>query len=934
MSVSTPNFLKYTGLTYSEIMRQINDKIASDPKLDNYRESAIAQTQNEIFASCADLVNYNIERTAEESSMLTAKRENSIIGLSRNLYYDISRSIPAETTTSITLKGNFSGIIYENTTLKLPVFSKFSNASKSYLLKKGFTYTFTSSDFKAARDLGSAFTMVISKDDDGNPMSLIQGTIKEYVIGGTSNPFVGQLYQKYYLSDKSFSNLFGSEDLESYNTTKVWVGSSKTDANMFIIDRKSLINDSTIDGVSNSTQVKCCTIRTGIGQSIELGFGATGYTGGMGAQTTYDNIYVQYLSTEGAKANKTGVIGEAISYSGQILIKGQDVTSKTTFSLASNVIGGSDTENMESIKANAPAIYYTMDRLVSDKDYVNYLKSLTSPININNALAWGERKEAEIRGQTAIQSLCNVVLFTACGSLYNVDGDETVDTFTVKTANNRMDETVLDDNYEEGGISNQCYYNIYARNSIASQLKEYQTSTYYWRIDEYTKPSILPGSIATTYGTPAEITIVYGSSRQAIDVEKSFVTAINISSVSTFDAVAAALQAQLRLITDTRSESNQTNGTEYNQNYNKPAFPNISVAYDHISGIFKITNDITDTCYLKYIDSVSKQIAADFGWYRPSGSSTNQPGYASKIWVNVNENIISDKIVSIINKVDRKSQAIIKNIYVSPIIHNFQLTGTVYINQLYDLAEATRKINNAIYQFLDKNADFNVEVNLSNLIEIVESFNDVYKTDLKLLPEVVTPTTGKETNFYPEIGNYPTIDGFNFNSTTERDNVYKGAALALGYFFDVEIYPQLGSTGSIITNWVNFITNIRSGAIDSYLAYKESSFFVKAPGTHDNTARDGLTKLLYDTIASTSGILRSNIYEDSLFFTKLLSDIHKDVCYLFELNMLDSYNNIAPEYTIEVSQYTGVRVKRYKSGGYTMGMEIPKINVTAGYEYK
>jgi hypothetical protein len=484
----TTNF-KYTGLTNVEILKQISDKIVADKRFDNFRESAIAQTILEIFSGVTDITNYYIERQAQENFFETLKKKSTAIGLSRNLGYDVTRAIPATTTISIKLAGDLSAVVSVGSKLQIPIYTQFTYNDLDFILKAGFTYTFTAADVSEIGALHAAYEKVISLDDAGDPITLVQGTIKEYVIAGTTNPQIGQTFQKYKLPDSTFSNVYGAADYEDYNVTKVWVGEEKSEATQYLINRRSLINDDTIQGIIDEEIVKCCVIRTAIDETVELMFGNAkiadlGATIDTGSPTTtYDNVWVQYLSTNGSLANKTGVIDEALTNSTSIIIGTTNISDKVSFIFLSNIYDGADLEDTDSIVNNAPAIYYTLDRLVSKSDYSTYLRTLTSPVNIKNALVWGEQEECLARGVPAIIELFNVILFSCVGSLYNLDGEIETATYSVKTINNNLESAILDIipisgsyDIDEDDYLAQYYFNIYTKHNVASQLKDYTNS--------------------------------------------------------------------------------------------------------------------------------------------------------------------------------------------------------------------------------------------------------------------------------------------------------------------------------------------------------------------------------------------------------------------------------------------------------------------------
>ena len=298
MATST-NFLKYTGLDYASILKSVTDKLKADPRFDNFRESAIAQTINEIFTGTADLTNYYIQRQAEESFFETSQRDSSAILNSRNLAYDITRPIPATTTIKINIKGDMRSRILAGRKLQIPVFSKFTYNGNDFILQKGFTYTFTTADAEEVITQGTSYDKTFSVDDDGDPITLIQGTLKLKIITGTTNPQIGQIFQTYRIPDVTFSNYYGSADLTDYPTTRVWVGADQSDDNEYTIDRRSLINNNVLHSILAGETIKCALIRTSVDSDVELKFGtvkiaALGASVNTGiSETTFDNIYIQ-----------------------------------------------------------------------------------------------------------------------------------------------------------------------------------------------------------------------------------------------------------------------------------------------------------------------------------------------------------------------------------------------------------------------------------------------------------------------------------------------------------------------------------------------------------------------------------------------------------------------------------------------------------------
>jgi hypothetical protein len=85
------------------------------------------------------------------------------------------------------------------------------------------------------------------------------------------------------------------------------------------------------------------------------------------------------------------------------------------------------------------------------------------------------------------------------------------------------------------------------------------------------------------------------------------------------------------------------------------------------------------------------------------------------------------------SKLKNRSQVTVKNVYIKPIIKDLKIDGYIYLNSLADRIKADGKIRDALYSYLDENADFDVNVYVSNLIELIESFPEVHHADIRLV---------------------------------------------------------------------------------------------------------------------------------------------------------------------------------------------------------
>lgn len=515
--------LNYTGWTYEELRDQIAYELNKDPNFENFRDSSIAQTIIDIFAATTDFTNYYLERRAEEQFLETAQLRSSVISLANLLGYVPQRPIPAESALSIILKGPLPAGMQEGETI---TFQKHNTAfvgnNKSFILKYNYTYTFTSDDISdgVGNDdwtktinygvtLSSDSEDVSLDDTDSVPeenledITIIQGEIKVYEIEGTESQQTGQIFQKYVIPDNTFSNYFGNEDLGydsineteslSENLTKVGIGTTQSEAlssvNLWSIDRRSLINPSKI--TTSGTAPKVALIKTTYDDEVKVYFGDDRISE-IGIQNSSENLYIQYFSTLGKSGNAVGVVGKALTTSNSFYTNGDvdgtiyDLSDNVEFKFFKNIVNGSDMESVDSIKLNAPSIYYSLDRLISTKDYVSYLKTQRVGDDgefIKNAVAWGEQEEIRSRGQEANFRFLNVGFFSCLGPLYRFPKEGEYSIYSSSDIHNSYLETSADFSsvsettsgvVSADGYPEQSYFNIFVKESPASEVTRAQ----------------------------------------------------------------------------------------------------------------------------------------------------------------------------------------------------------------------------------------------------------------------------------------------------------------------------------------------------------------------------------------------------------------------------------------------------------------------------
>lgn len=768
--MSTRNPLSYTNLTYQQILDNFRSKLNSDPRFENFRESAIATTVFEMMAASLDMINYNIERQAEESYLDTARRMSSAILLSRMIGYAPVRPIPASTSLTMTINGPLPAGLTAGSILYLNRKTEFNHDGLPFILRNTYQYEFTADDI--TNGVGNAnFSKVISYGlvaDSTNydlvvsaesisadrlvDIELLQGEIKQEVIQGDETDLVGIKFQKYKIQDTSFSNLYGEEDLgydpdtgeqnQEMNLTRVAIANydvfaaeeagTLTDySDFYDIDRRTLLRPDSPLTETYVSAVPITLIRTARDGAIEIEFGDNIFAK-KGLESTSDNIYVQYLSTQGAQANKVGVIGDTLTTDELFTANSIDVTSNLSFTLKRNVLNGADLEDIESIKLNAPSIFSSLDRCVTRKDYVSFLKSLTSPINIKNAVAWGEQEEAASVSGSPIKKLFNVVLFTALGSLYDVDSD----THAVKM-----------------------------------------------------------------YGSTSESTALSGA---VLDSDYSPYTTLPSS----------------------------------------------------------------------YLNVLIKELVTDE--------------------INVQQSLpTTSNIYKVYSKLNPRSQVTVRNVYMTPIINEFDLTGTVYLKKLSNLNYIRKNINNSIYEWLNTNADFETPIFISKINEIINSDPNVVYSDVAFEPYNVSGTLFDfdypSTIIDADISAWTPVAG---ESLSAINNVYATninsfmSTMTYHTFSDIRyVFDASYQNKNVSEAWYNNIT--------------ERNFY------------NGLIKDIYTDLKALA--LVSNGFADSTGFNNTVVKLHNSFDYAIKWAMLDSSGNIA---------------------NFSLSNQIAKVRVNLTYVYR
>lgn len=992
-------------MTYDQIQAQVTDLINSDTRFDRFRESAIAQTLIEIFTGTTDIVNYYLNRRAEECYFDTAQLRSSVISLSRMFGYVMNRKEPARAFLRMTIKGDIG-----DNQVQIPYYSKFSYGGDNFVLINTMTYRIPDAQYNL---MNKDSEIVVDRDSFGAPIEIAQGTIKEKVISGRTNPQIGAPFQIYKIEDDTFSNSYGDKDFFYNDVTQVYVGQEKTEDNRFSIDRRSLLNWETIDTSDLSRSQQVCVIRTTPDGYVEILFGdgsgditvsvsaisdqnprvgssvsyngqiysVTGIQNGVvflrsnndggfarkGAITREDNVYVQYLSTNGKKSNKAGVIGEKVNFSGKIFnSKGEDITSKIKFELLSNVSGGADDESSDSIKYSSPKIYYSLDRLVSLDDYLAFMKSLNSPINVRNAIAWGEQQERDLYGKFAIRKMFNAVFFTVIGSLYDLDANP----HQMKKGD-QLGDVVMDLNYDPYRFQTQGYLNVFVLQEQVNQLNRYSTLTTFKEIDgvnfnpsgDLTDVDVadsIKQSIQTNFPNgKATINFTYTSDdKENVSniLAHGSVNIENLNSVSLTQLNGNTYLSSIANIVNTALlgfKDHRGNKTD-NANFDKQAFigrwdvgssDNALIKWDAFED--ESSNAYTYSYRLRfnesernngedptpcYIVEFDDSEASFLGVLGLGGKESFDVSFTNQ------ENEMNGKIDQVVSELTKRSQVNVKNIYLSPIIQRFNIEGDIFVKPLYDKEEVRREITNSLYQWFDINSDFNTPIYMSNIVDLIEDNTGVINTNIRIVPEDITAGPNNTRNLYYEpdhtknsVYRKYTINGENEIAEIVNNKIaeyigsgsYYYESERRNFYVDSIFGRSISSEHIFLKNDINERSFYDRFAGELYNYFKTRAGEQNCSGTNAVCPNGGEPNFgrfigLPGSIDETFG---SDVIHESVTntdFSVIMEQIHKDLSFIIKENMIDSNGNIDREIDSN---------SEYVRGGYTLGSEIVQFNL-------
>lgn len=444
--------LEYTNLSHETMLADWNNRVLADERFKNLSHASIYSYFQEFLAGVMDMTNYYIQRTAEESYLDSAKLDSSHIKLSHNLGYQPKRPVPAVADISIELRGPLPRTVKAGDTIWLNSDSlTFTFNGHDFMLDACYSYTLTARDVADGQDpswrkrIAFAVNGYTTQREgyialDGRVdavtssklfrIGVVQGKkVKKIIDSMTESSQIGQAYQRYDIDDLSFSNWYGVRDPfasvdgqydKKYGVCKIGIGATEaeamSDSGLYEIEDEAVeLNSKIKSGVKN-----VCCVKSNWDKTVQITFG-NGVNVSPGLTSVSQKLVVQYLSTDGSDANYPDAAGSELRPAGKIYASGAgsmtNVSSNVTFLFESAIHGGQDFESQRSMKISSKLYFASSGKLITLPDFKSWLLTLTDPIIVKHAVAYGEN-QLEAYDADHIPGISNFVLYSLFSDVY------------------------------------------------------------------------------------------------------------------------------------------------------------------------------------------------------------------------------------------------------------------------------------------------------------------------------------------------------------------------------------------------------------------------------------------------------------------------------------------------------------------------------------
>lgn len=424
---------KYAKISFEAVREHLVAIMkAKGGNLADTSESSYGRLMTDLFAGTSDLMGYYAESSFMSAFMEPSSTSTpSIYANARMLGYSVRRPVPAKAGIGIaaTKTGKYNSI-----RVRIP---------------KGTEFTIGGLTLTAMDDMEFYYNRNTDPSNTGL-MTLVSGkaVVAEGQFKTETLVSTGKQNQIHVVNDTTFSDYFGDNDPNFDDDGNVahraaaftTVTSDATlmdnvdpsvvvnDKLYWRVSRRGLIDpakenvlnniDKFVSGQDNYTDNYTVEITTANDGNVQLKFGD-----GLNSAIPYGLINVTYFSTLGEGGNLLDVAGTVLATSDAkiVITQGDGTESDITLedlniALTTDIRSGLDIQSIESIKADAPYIFNSLDKLVNRMSYKIFLRRYA---DVKYATAFGEDilNTKLLNGSIDVKFM-NQIRFSVLKSLY------------------------------------------------------------------------------------------------------------------------------------------------------------------------------------------------------------------------------------------------------------------------------------------------------------------------------------------------------------------------------------------------------------------------------------------------------------------------------------------------------------------------------------
>ena len=424
---------KYAKISFESIREQLVTIMkAKGGNLADSSESAYGRLMIDLFSGTSDLMGYYAESGFMNAFMEPSSTSvPSIYANARMLGYSVRRPVPAKAGIGIaaTKTGKYNSI-----RVRIPKGTEFKLGGLTLTAMDDMEFYYNRNTDTSNTGL---MTLVSGKS------VVAEGQFKTVTLVST-----GKQNQIHIINDPTFSDYFGDNDPNFDDDGNVahraaaftTVTSDATlmdnvdpsvvsdDKLYWRISRRGLIDpakenilndiDKFVTGQDNYTDNYSVELTTANDGNVQLKFGD-----GLKSAIPYGLINVTYFSTMGEGGNLLDVAGSVLATSDSriVITQGDGTESDITvedlnIALTTDIRSGLDIQSIESIKADAPYIFNSLDKLVNRMSYKIFLRRYA---DVKYATAYGEDilNTKLLNGNIDVKFM-NQIRFSVLKSLY------------------------------------------------------------------------------------------------------------------------------------------------------------------------------------------------------------------------------------------------------------------------------------------------------------------------------------------------------------------------------------------------------------------------------------------------------------------------------------------------------------------------------------